>query len=284
MSTLVCWPPDEALAKPGQVEQLTLYRTYILLSRAQQLGWMFLKLRNCWRLIVLRIPEIYNVLHIGHPGGTLDNGTMKGLSRFINNLTGHDDAEIKRYVSEITSNSEFCSQLEGKKNSVGRRQYRGWGWGISETLGILLYSLCRIKQPGICVETGVSTGGSSSYILCALKENNLGELYSMDLEPQSGWLIPDYLRPRWHFIQGASSQQLAPVLEKVEQIDLFFHDSEHTYRNMLWEFETAWMHLRIGGVLLSHNIDFNNAFSDFCSRSGAKGYSLAEMGGIAKLK
>jgi hypothetical protein len=86
---------------------------------------------------------------IRHPGEALDNGTLKGNSRFISSLTGRDDAEIKRYGSEITSNSEFFSQLDRKKNIVGRRQHRGWGWGINETMGILLYSLCRIKQPGI---------------------------------------------------------------------------------------------------------------------------------------
>jgi hypothetical protein len=211
----------------------------------------------------------------------MDEDTLNVLSIFIHNLTGSDDTKIKGYVSEIALNREFHNQLDRKGNNVGRKQYRYWHWGISTILGMAVYSLCRMQKPEIVVETGVSSGVSSSYILCALEENKIGELYSIDLQ-QSGWLIPDYLRHRWHFIQGESSQKLAPLLEEVGQTDLFLHDSEHTYRNMLWEFQTAWLHLKAGGFLLSHNIDVNNAFSDFCKRVGVQGCSLEEMGGMVK--
>jgi len=61
------------------------------------------------------------------------------------------------------------------------------------------------------VETGVFSGVSSSYILCAMEANKRGQLYSIDLpqwhEGKSGWVIPDYLRHRWHLIQGKSSEK-----------------------------------------------------------------------------
>ena len=73
---------------------------------------------------------------------------------------------------------------------------------------------------------------------------------------------------------------MIPLLEGVAEIDIFLHDSEHSYKNMLWEFQTAWTYLKVGGLLLSHNIDSNNAFSDFCRDRGVKGYSLTNMGGV----
>ena len=51
---------------------------------------------------------------------------------------------------------------------------------------------------------------------------------------------------------------------------------------MRWEFKTAWTFLRAGGLLLSHNIDYNDAFSDFYQGQGIKGYSLRNMGGVIK--
>ena len=51
---------------------------------------------------------------------------------------------------------------------------------------------------------------------------------------------------------------------------------------MLWEFETAWVHLKSGGLLLSHNIDYNDAFPDFCRDKGVKGVSLGSTGGTMK--
>ena len=95
-------------------------------------------------------------------------------------------------------------------------------------------------------------------------------------------MIPNYLRNRWHLILGRSSEQLTQLLKKVVEIDIFLHDSEHSYQNMLWEYRIAWTYLKAGGLLLSHNIDTNDAFSDFCQERGVKGYSLTNMGGMVK--
>jgi hypothetical protein len=52
-------------------------------------------------------------------------------------------------------------------------------------------------------------------------------------------------------------------------VDLFFHDSEHTYENMLWEYRTIWPYIRMGGgVLASHDTDWNTAFKDFVNKNG----------------
>ena len=95
-------------------------------------------------------------------------------------------------------------------------------------------------------------------------------------------MIPHYLRHRWHLILGKSSEKLAPLFKNVVEIDIFLHDSDHSYQNMLWEFQTAWTYLKAGGLLLSHNIDYNDAFSDFWQDHDIKGYSLANLGGIVK--
>ena len=75
---------------------------------------------------------------------------------------------------------------------------------------------------------------------------------------------------------------MAPLLKKVVEIDIFLHDSEHSYQNMLWEFQTAWTYLKSGGLLLSHNIDTNDAFVGFYHSVGVKGYSLTNMGGVVR--
>ncbi len=113
-------------------------------------------------------------------------------------------------------------------------------------------------------------------------------LYSIDLPSwggsQSGWLIPDYLRHRWQLITGSSSDTLSPLLERLGKIDIFLHDSDHSYRNMMGEFRAAWAHMETGVVLLAHNIDMSDAFPDFCdSVRGKKTTLLRDTGGIVKL-
>jgi len=216
----------------------------------------------------------------------MDNTIGRTAEDFITSLSGANAAEIREYVAEIRLNHEFNKRIEENRRVFDRRQHSSWDFGIGRPVGTILYTVCRKKKPYIVVETGVASGVSSSHILCALEQNKHGQLYSIDLpswqKNQSGWMIPGNLRHRWYLIQGKSSEQLEQVLKKAGQIDIFLHDSEHSYRNMLWEFQIAWTYLKSGGLLLSHNIDTNDAFSTFCQDHGVKGYSLANLGGIVK--
>ena len=209
------------------------------------------------------------------------------LHDFIKNLTEANTTEIQEYITEIASNREFYSHLEENRSNFRRRRFSFWGWGIDPTLSTVLYTLCRKLRPDSVVETGVASGVSSAHILCALEKNGHGALYSIDLPwggtTQSGWIIPNYLRHRWQLILGRSSEKLSPLLAKLGTINIFLHDSEHSYQNMLWEFQTAWVYLKTGGILLSHNVDVNDAFSDFCEGVSVKALFLANMGGVVKV-
>ena len=137
---------------------------------------------------------------------------------------------------------------------------------------LFLYGLCRILKPDVIVETGVAYGLSSSYILKALQENGKGMLYSIDAtfrpwesNDMIGHAIPSDLRNQWNLILGSSSEKLKETLNSLEKIDVFLHDSFHTYENMSYEFETSWSYLTKNGFLLSDDIIENNAFHDFYS-------------------
>jgi predicted O-methyltransferase YrrM len=138
-----------------------------------------------------------------------------------------------------------------------------------------LYLLVRLIKPRCIIETGVSAGVSSTYILQALSDNQRGKLYSIDLPPEnlpegkpSGWVVPQYLRDRWALHVGDSKDLLEPLLKELTKIDCFIHDSLHTYDHMMWEFRTAWNHLRQGGLFLCHDVGANDAFVDFLKEKG----------------
>jgi hypothetical protein len=54
---------------------------------------------------------------------------------------------------------------------------------------------------------------------------------------------------------------------------IFFHDSDHSYENMFFEFQWAWNNL-LAEVIISDDIDGNDAFFDFCKSSGISGYRI----------
>src|SRR5579863_2368428 len=99
--------------------------------------------------------------------------------------------------------------------------------------------MCRLLKPQIVIETGVAYGASSAYMLQALHINGRGTLYSIDLPnsfvPDSaafvGAAVPARLRSRWKLNLGSSRRLLRHVLREVGGVDLFIHDSLHTYNH-----------------------------------------------------
>lgn len=147
--------------------------------------------------------------------------------------------------------------------------------------------MCKALRPSIVVETGVHYGSSSAFILKALQEVG-GNLWSIDLPNVSyrvqggchsdilprgkkpGFAVPESLRAQWHLILGDTHQVLPRLLKSLGYVDIFFHDSQHTYDTMMFEYETAWPYLRRGGLLLSDDVNWNNAFTDFANEVGAE--------------
>jgi hypothetical protein len=140
-----------------------------------------------------------------------------------------------------------------------------------------IYALVRLLRPEIMVETGVADGTTSAYILQALEDNRSGHLYSIDVPSERlppgttpGWIVGESLRRRWTLQIGPSSQLLEPLLRELGQIDVFLHDSLHTYDNMLFEYRAAWPFLKTDGLFLSHDVGRNAAFFDFAREVGQR--------------
>lgn len=165
----------------------------------------------------------------------------------------------------------------------------------------VLYMLVRIEQPSMVFETGVFDGDSSAFILQALDDNGMGQLLSIDLPAvetiagstnrmsettlptgcQPGWCIPDSLRYRHELLLGDSRQLLLPALQQHGKIDIFFHDSLHTYEHQRSEYQTAWSFIKNNGFLISDDIDWSIAFWEF-TRQHKQSFTRTDNLGIIK--
>jgi len=190
---------------------------------------------------------------------------------FISVLTHTNSKEVNKYWVEIDKLA--------KRYEIDLSEYHK-----------AIYCIVRIVRPEKFVETGVFHGHSSFSILLALHKNSKGKLYSIDLPSQDlpegkspGWIIPDFLRDRWELYLGKSSDILEGLLEELGLIDVFLHDSEHSYDNMLWEYRTAYPFIRGGGLMLSHDISQNPAFRDFSKEVNSEYYyMLNNLAGLRK--
>jgi predicted O-methyltransferase YrrM len=149
-------------------------------------------------------------------------------------------------------------------------------WAADSRLARLCYLLCRLSSPSVVVETGVAYGVSSAFILRALEENGRGTLYSVDLPPLRreaerlwGIAVPGGSRGRWRLYRGSTARVLPKVLRETRTVDLFVHDSLHTYANMRREFDAVWPRLRSGGLLLADDVERNRAFAELRLRDPA---------------
>ena len=81
---------------------------------------------------------------------------------------------------------------------------------------------------------------------------------------------------------GDAKIELPRLLERLGTIDIFLHDSLHTLEHMTFEFEIAWKYIRPGGFLASDDIDYNEAFSQFCKNKRVAGLSFGSEGIVKK--
>ena len=188
----------------------------------------------------------------------------------------------KNTSSLLTHILNFTKNLE-KKSYPSKEKPYDTNWGLEINSALLLYIICKMIKPEKVVETGVAYGLASSYILQALDENKKGILYSIDF-PFSPWqtkemigsITPVHLRSRRKFVYGPSSNVLKKLLQSIGSIDLFFHDSLHSYKNMKREFTTAWPFIKEGGFLISDDALHNNAFYELHKQFNLKPLLLSQ--------
>lgn len=188
---------------------------------------------------------------------------------------GFDEQELRGYEREFEAAAPgLYAQLADRARAGGDELAASRAAAHSESSAEgkkLLYVATRATRPRTVLETGPFNGASSAFLLRALEDNGDGRLFSFDLPEardalghpagrEPGWLVPDELRHRFEVTLGDTRETLRPALRRLGEIDLFFHDSLHTSRHMLFEFRAAWPHLRTGGVLVSDDVFWNPAF------------------------
>lgn len=172
--------------------------------------------------------------------------------------------------------AEALAGLEQRGLAVGRGTYAGWD-DADRGVARAAWCLVRHLRPRVVVETGVARGLTTRLLLQALGENGAGRLWSIDLPPwrhgsqvagQVAAAVPRELMGRWTLVEGSTRRRLPGLLRDLGTIDLFVHDSSHSYRNMSFELAQAWDAVRPGGFLLIDDVHRNDAFHESRARFG----------------
>ena len=170
------------------------------------------------------------------------------------------------------------AELAGRYTSMNDRlNYPEW-YAIERETSFLLYSVCRLAVPENVLETGVANGRSSFFWLRAMMKNGRGRLHSVDVSSDVGQLLTDEEKQGWslHVLKAPQRGSFTRVLDSVSPIDIFFHDSDHTYGWQVFEYRTALKMISPEGIFLGDDVDHSLAFFDFCNAIGRKPFLLMD--------
>lgn len=192
----------------------------------------------------------------------------------VTKALGIDDSAFIRAASEADS------ILKDTEKKISGRNF----WQVSPDELTFIYSISVNMKARNIVETGVGPGTTSYAFLAALRHTG-GRLTSFDLgvkygddekgEPV-GFVVPEELKNNWNLHIGDSRKTLPAEIVKLGSIDIFMHDSEHTYDHVTFELNTVFKHLSGKFLILVDNYDWTSAPVDFSAEKKLKLTPIAD--------
>ena len=191
------------------------------------------------------------------PSLSLLNKRLLNISkREIHDLE-YDSIQMFNYICEKLSILDEDGQ-NIKKSIVGTS-------GSTTRLKVLAYIVKHFNFDMV-IESGTQHGLSSLVMERFVNRKNCS-IYSLDIKsnvmPEGLGLIKFViLKPRVRISFKETTKSLVNANDKI----LFFHDSDHSYENMTFEFNWAWNELKVD-CLVSDDVSENMAFSNFVKRN-----------------
>lgn len=217
-------------------------------------------------------------------------------TEFVAQLSGTTRHKVSTLLLELAGMTDWHAMLADGLEQIAALSAAGGNPGEIRIHAFTAYCVVRLTRPTIVVETGVCSGKSSAMILLALKSIGRGRLVSVDVGDfssgrgderlaspggsQPGWFVPAALRENWELIIGDAQQVLPTLLPSLAPLDIFIHDSLHTYEHMQFEYNVAQRYLRPGGLLLSDDILHTHAFADTAAIFPGRHAAFGTFGGF----
>lgn len=221
-------------------------------------------------------------------GSMLNKNRRPPLSAFGDaaaamHFSGGDSARVHCFPEDgglLQSHREYeVLRLELARRYGERTIRHPQRYSIEEGSAFLIYALVRTLKPNTILETGVANGHSSYFILSALRANGCGLLHSVDRSTEVGGLLDSAERQYWrlHVLSPAGlKKSFLNILETIPALDLFLHDSDHSYSWQAFELDAALKKIAAGGIVACDDCDSSYAFLDFCRDAGIRPAFLVE--------
>ena len=214
------------------------------------------------------------------------------------------EAKSVPHADEVFERRNFIENYVAELSRTYKAHYQP-GW-VNMDDALFLYWLVRQTKPKKIIQCGVCNGLSASFMMLALVKNGPeGTLSVIDLPPvfdpgdpdwtvegkvygvvipegkTTGWMVPDAYHDRLEVWNGDAKEMLPKMVDKVDAIDFFYHDSDHTYDHMMFEFREAKRKLTSGGLIVGDDISWNASLWDFADEYGVPSFNFEGAVGVA---
>lgn len=206
---------------------------------------------------------------------TYDISNTAELAEVVAAALGLPVAQVEALIREVVYDEEFNAGLRERLRRRGDREDeprfgRRLGW----------YCVVRAMRPSVVVETGSHDGLGTALLARALARNaatgSPGVVLSFDMDPESGWLVDESLKPYVERHIGDACETLPAALVG-KSVGVFVHDSLHTYDHERFELETALAHRDAEIALISDNSHESTALPDVCSANRLRYFFFREQ-------
>jgi predicted O-methyltransferase YrrM len=193
------------------------------------------------------------------------------LAWFIAAVTDRTVSEIRKYFGEVESDSRLRDHLRQATAASDRRRLADRDIRLGRRVG--WYALIRAFRPAHIVETGTDKGLGTCLLAAAVLRNGVGQVTTIDVNAHSGYLISG---PYAKVIDRRIGDSVS-VLGQLDLVDLFLHDSLHTYDHEMAELEAVAPCLAEGATLLSDNAHSTDALSRWAEETGRRFLFFSEQ-------
>ena len=228
-------------------------------------------IRYLFRALKKSIPWLFRSKEFANFTYDLTPSNKEYLAWFIANVCDTSEGEIRGYFEELESSVRLQKyindrlQQHRRGNEIDSEAFFGRriGW----------YAIVRATKPKIVVETGTEKGLGSLVLAEALIKNESGRLITIDMEPSSGLLIgPEYGGVIERMIDNSLQ-----AISKIDRIDLFIHDSDHSAEHESREFKLLQSRLSSKGIVLSDNSHVTTELAKWSLEHGRRFVYFAEQ-------
>lgn len=184
------------------------------------------------------------------------------MATWVASITGASLRDCLTWFQELETDIELLAHIKVKAKMSPRRGTTDTDVRFGRRLA--WYAIVRATRPQLVVETGTDKGLGSLVLASALLRNGAGRLTTVDINPESGALIGG----KWSAVIHQVVETSASYLPRLQGVDLFIHDSDHSYENESREYISVTSALSSRAMVISDCAHESSALFDWSQRHG----------------